>query len=158
MTNPNPTISEFHLQDIDHARLSDAEAQVSFSVELEHEHITQRIMLGLLDETGSCGAAISIYPATGEVCDLTNDGGVIGYLSNSPFAPRTAISCEIDLYRFGQNWVCNVRIDGETFLYPGFMMDGEVNLTAVVGGGTNGAGIQWDENHLTVSGAAIVAA
>jgi hypothetical protein len=158
MKTLNPSLSEFHLHALDTAILTEEQAHITFRVELEHEHITQRVMLSLLDETRTQGAAISIYPATGEVCDLTNDGGVIGYLSDSPFSPRQPIACEISIFRFGKNWVCQANIAGETFLYPAFRMEGDVKLTAIVGGGVNGTGIQWDEEKLTVSSSTVVAA
>ena len=146
-----PSISEFELHALEQVSLSDSEAQVSFTVELEHDHITRRIMFALLDENRQHGAAISIFPATGEVCDLINDGGVIGYLSMSPLMPNHPITCEILIYKFGKNWVCNVRVAGETFLYPAFMIDDPVRLTALVGHAEDGDST-WENDKLIVTG------
>jgi hypothetical protein len=145
-----PTLSQFKLHALEQTCLSDSQSQVSFNVEIEHEQITQRIVIALLDENRENGAAVAIYPATGEVCDLTNGGGVIGYLSGSPLVPHQPVPCEILLYRFGRNCVCSVRAHGETFLYPAFMIEGSPRMTALVGH-DSGNGIGWSKSKLTVS-------
>jgi hypothetical protein len=145
-----PTLSQFKLHALEQTCLSDSQSQVSFNVEIEHEQITQRIVIALLDENRENGAAVAIYPATGEVCDLTNGGGVIGYLSGSPLIPHQPVPCEILLYRFGRNCVCSVRAHGETFLYPAFMIEGSPRMTALVGH-DSGNGIGWNKSNLTVT-------
>lgn len=145
-----PTLEQFSLHAIDQVCLSKGHSQLSFSVELAHDQITQRVLLALLDENRQRGACVAIYPATGEVCDLTNGGGVIGYLSLSPLFPGQSIHCELLIYKFGPNCVCTARVCGETFLYPAFVMDGRPRLTALVGY-DSGAGIQWEEEMLRVT-------
>lgn len=145
-----PTLSQFKLHALEQACLSDSQSQVTFSVDLEHEHITQRVVIALLDESREKGAAVAIYPATGEVCDLNNGGGVIGYLSSSPLVPHQPVHCELLLYRFGRNCVCSMRAHGETFLYPAFMIEGSPRMTALVGH-DSGNGITWDHSNLTIS-------
>ena len=145
-----PSIGQFQLQALDQVCLTAPMARIGFSVEIEHEHITQRILLALLDEKREQGVSVAIYPATGEVCDLTNGGGVIGYLSLSPLVPHQGIPCELLLYKFGRNCVCSARILGETFLYPAFMLDGAPRMTALVGY-DSGTGITWEHPSLTVT-------
>lgn len=145
-----PTLEQFQLHAIDQICLSKGHSQLTFSIELSHDHITQRVLLALLDENREKGVCVAIYPATGEVCDLTNGGGVIGYLSLSPLLPGQSIHCELLVYKFGPNCVCTARICGETFLYPAFVMHGNPRLTALVGY-DSGAGIQWDEEMLHVT-------
>lgn len=145
-----PSLNQFKLHALEQACLNGSQTQVSFNVEIEHEHITQRIVIALLDENRENGAAVAIYPATGEVCDLTNGGGVIGYLSVSPLVPHQPVPCELLLYRFGRNCVCSVRVHGETFLYPAFMVDGAPRMTALVGH-DSGEGIEWSHSKLTIS-------
>jgi hypothetical protein len=145
-----PSIEHFQLQALDQQMVGSDQAQISFRVEIEHEHMTQRILVALLDESRRQGMAIAIYPATGEVCDLTNGGGVIGYLSSSPLEPHQGISCELTIYKFGQNCVCSSRIQGETFLYPAFMMEGSHRITAMAGH-DSGNGIVWHDPELTMS-------
>jgi len=147
--NPVPTFDQFQLHAIDQVCLGEAQSQITFSVELEHDHITQRVLVALLDENRKRGTAVAIYPATGEVCDLTNGGGVIGYLSLSPMMPGQSIHCELLIYKFGRNCICTARIAGETFLYPAFVLDGDERLTALVGY-DSGAGVQWEEESLRV--------
>ena len=145
-----PTIERFNLQALDQQMVGAEQAQISFRVEIEHEHVTQRILVALLDESRRQGMAIAIYPATGEVCDLTNGGGVIGFFSSSPLEPNQPIPCELTIYKFGQNCVCSSRILGETFLYPAFMMEGSHRITALVGF-DSGDGIVWHNPELTLS-------
>jgi len=145
-----PSLGQFKLHALEQACLGDSQSQVIFNVELEHEQITQRVVIALLDENRETGAAVAIYPATGEVCDLTNGGGVIGYLSVSPLVPHQPVRCELLLYRFGRNCVCSVRVHGETFLYPAFVIDGAPRMTALVGYDT-GEGIEWNHSSLTIT-------
>lgn len=154
--DPVPHLEQFQLHAIDQTCLSMGQSQVTFSIELEHDHITQRVLVGLLDEERKRGACIAIYPATGEVCDLTNDGGVIGYLSLSPMMPGQSIHCELLIYKYGPNCVCTARIGGETFLYPAFVLNGSPRLTALVGY-DSGAGVQWEDETLRVTEAQAVA-
>lgn len=154
--NPVPSLDQFHRHAIDQICLTEDQSQVTYSIELEHDHITQRLLFGLLDENRERGACVAIYPATGEVCDLTNGGGVIGYLSLSPLIPGQSIHCELLIYKYGPNCVCTARICGETFLYPAFVMDGHPRLTALVGY-DSGAGVQWEDEQLRVSVAQAVA-
>ncbi len=129
-----PKLSHFSLEELGLTPLVDKpNAEVSFKVDIEPARVTRRIVVGILDESRKRGIAVAIYPATGEVCDLCNGGGVIGYLSQSPLSPNTPVPCDLTLYRFGENFICSVRIHGEIFLYPAFSLNGSARLTAFVG-------------------------
>lgn len=128
-----PSIEQFDLETLEQGCIEDQHSRIVFSLSLEHQHISQRLFFALLDDSREHGVAISVHPATGEVCDLMNGGGVIGYLSSSPLAPKQAVDCEIALFKFGANCVCNARVDGETFLYPGFTMTDSKRLSGIVG-------------------------
>lgn len=129
-----PELSQFNLEKLGQTPSVDKpNAEVSFKVDLEPARVTRRIVVGIMDESRKRGIAVAIYPATGEVCDLCNGGGVIGYLARAPLAPGQPIPCDLTLYRFGQNFVCSVRIHGEIFLYPAFSLGGAARLTAFVG-------------------------
>jgi hypothetical protein len=128
-----PSIERFDLETLEQACIDDSHSQVTFSLLLEHRHITQRLFFALLDDRRQHGVAISVHPATGEVCDLSNDAGVIGYLSSSPLPPNVPVDCEVTLFKFGPNCVCSARIAGETFLYPAFTLPDCPRLSAIVG-------------------------
>ena len=54
--------------------------------------------------------------------------------------PGDPVSCELKISRFGKNLVCNVRINGELFLYPAYVAANEHTvLTAVVGEESDGS-------------------
>ena len=129
-----PDLEQFQLEELGQTPAVDnPNAEVSFKVDIEPSRVTRRVVVGILDESKKRGITVAIYPATGEVCDVTNGGGVIGYLSKSPLSPGVPVPCDLTLYRFGKNFVCSVRIQGEIFLYPSFSMDGNARLTAFVG-------------------------
>ena len=129
-----PDLEQFQLEELGQTPAVDnPNAEVSFKVDIEPSRVTRRVVVGILDESKKRGITVAIYPATGEVCDVTNGGGVIGYLSKSPLSPGVPVPCDLPLYRFGKNFVCSVRIQGEIFLYPAFSMDGNARLTAFVG-------------------------
>ena len=129
-----PDLAQFQLEELGKTQPVDhPNAEVSFKVDVEPNRVTRRIVVGILDESRKRGITVAIYPATGEVCDLSNGGGVVGYLSKVPLNPGVPVPCDLTLYRFGKNFVCSVRVHGEIFLYPAFSMDGTARLTAFVG-------------------------
>ncbi len=115
-------------------------AEMSFQVDVIPARMTQRVLVGFFDERTRKGICVAFFPATGEVCDLTSEGGVIGYLSKAPMIPGDPVSCELKISRYGKNLVCSVRIQGELFLYPAFVASDEnAALTAVVGQESDGS-------------------
>ncbi|MCB1204484.1 MAG: hypothetical protein KDN18_09510 [Verrucomicrobiae bacterium] len=148
-----PELSQFSLEELGQTpAVEKPNAEVSFKVDLEPSRVTRRVVVGIMDESRKRGIAVGIYPATGEVCDLCNGAGVIGYLANTPLPPGTPVACDLTLYRFGQNFVCSVRIQGEIFLYPAFSLGGAAKLTAFVGQeGAQGADkLAWSALRLNV--------
>jgi hypothetical protein len=129
-----PELNQFVLEELGQtAAVDKPNAEISFKVDIKPARVTRRVVVGILDESRKRGIAVAIYPATGEVCDLCNGGGVIGYLANTPLAPGVPIACDLTLYRFGMNFICSVRIQGEIFLYPAFSLGGTTRLDAFVG-------------------------
>ncbi len=92
------SVSDFNIRKVKSVRLESDPVQIALSVSLEHSHISDKMFFGIMDRTNERGIAVSIHPATGEVGDLINGGGVIGYLSTSlplrwcPTAPFPATS------------------------------------------------------------------
>ncbi len=126
-------------------------SEASFVVDVIPARMVQRVLIGFFDEKTRKGISVAFFPATGEVCDLTNDGGVIGYLSNAPMIPGDPVTCELKISRFGRNLVCSVRINGELFLYPSYVAaNGRAVLTAVVGQESDGSNamIGWTKAHV----------
>ncbi len=144
-----PELNQFSLEALGQTPVVDKpNAEVSFKVDVEPGRVTRRIVVGILDESRKRGIAVAIYPATGEVCDLCNGGGVIGYLAQAPLTPGVPVPCDLTLYRFGQNFVCSVRVQGEIFLYPAFSLGGAARLTAFVGQESNDATGKVGWSHL----------
>ena len=150
MNVETPALEQFTVQAVDEIRFSSSNAELRYSVEIEPRSVTNRVLVGLVDQQRRNGMAIAIYPATGEVCDVINDGGVIGYLSSAPLNPSAPIRCELTLFRFGKNFVCSAMIDGETFLYPAFCYDPDLPMAAVVGKESHNGDIRFHWNHLNV--------
>ena len=149
-----PDLEQFQLEELGQTpAVEHHNAEISFKVDVEPSRVTKRLVVGILDESRKRGITIAIYPATGEVCDLTNGGGVIGYLSQTPLAPGVAVPCDLTLYRFRLNFVCSVRVQGEIFLYPAFSMDGNARLSAFVGQEKDGnpeESVNWSRLRLDV--------
>ncbi len=144
-----PELNQFALEELGQTPSVDKpNAEVSFKIDVSPARLTRRIVVGILDESRQRGIAVAIYPATGEVCDLCNGAGVIGYLANSPLEPGAPVPCDLTLYRFGQNFVCSVRIQGEIFLYPAFSLGGTAKLTAFVGQEANSGDERLGWSHL----------
>ncbi len=148
-----PELSQFSLEHLGQTpAVENPNAEVSFKVDIAPGRVTRRVVVGILDQSRKRGIAVAIYPATGEVCDLSNGGGVIGYLAKAPLTPGAPIPCDLTLYRFGQNFVCSVRIQGEIFLYPAFPLSGTAKMTAFVGqeGAADGDKLSWSHLRLDV--------
>ena len=145
-----PALDQFALQAVDHVKFRGPNEELKFSVRIEPQSITNRVLVALLDPVNNQGMAVGVYPATGEVCDLCNEGGVIGYLSEAPLNPADHISCELVIYRFGKNFVCNAVINGETFLYPASSWDCSGTMTAVVGKESHNGDLRFKWNSLNV--------
>ena len=150
-----PALEQFQLEELGQTPTVDnPNVEVRFKVEIEPSRVTRRVFVGILDESKKRGITAAIYPATGEVCDVTNGGGVIGYLSAAPLIPGVPLPCDLRLYRFGINFVCSVWVRGEIFLYPAFSMDGNTRLTAFVGQESDAglANLNWSGLQLNVMG------
>lgn len=152
MKNQILNLDRFDYKSLDSTAIgSQSGSEASFAVDVIPARMVQRVLIGFFDEKTKKGISVAFFPATGEVCDLTNDGGVIGYLSNAPMIPGDPVSCELKISRFGKNLVCNVRINGELFLYPAYVAANEHTvLTAVVGEESDGSNamIGWTKAHL----------
>ena len=150
-----PNLNQFDLKTLEVASLGNLpNAEVQYQVEIEPVSLLERFVVGLMDESGKNGIAVAIYPATGEVCDISHGGEVIDYLSLAPLVPGEPVPCELSMYRFGKNFVCSLRIQGEVFLYPAFSYDGTTSLTAMVGRereGNDGVDIRVSGFRLNVS-------
>ncbi len=153
MNNQIPSLDRFDYKALKTAHVdTHSGSEMSFQVEVIPARMTQRVLVGFFDEATQKGISVAFFPATGEVCDLTNDGGVIGYLSKAPTIPGDPVSCELKISRFGRNLVCNVRIQGELFLYPAYIAgDEDAFLTAVVGQENDGSNamIGWTSADVT---------
>ena len=149
-----PNSSQFAMKTLEVASLGyHPNAEVSFQVSVEPVSLLERFVVSLVDESGNNGIAVAIYPATGEVCDISRGGEVIDYLSLAPLVPGEPVPCELSIYRFGKNFVCSVRIQGEVFLYPAFSYDGNTSFTAMVGRekeGNDGAELRISEMKLNI--------
>lgn len=162
MNTEIPDLDQFELEELGQTPpVDNPNAEVSFKIDVEPNRVTRRLVVGILDESRERGITIAFYPATGEVCDLTNGGGVIGYLSQTPLNPGVPVHCDLTLYRFGKNFVCSVRVHGEIFLYPAFSMDGNTKLTAFVGqekDGRDSGEMTWSRLRLDVLDQPVAAA
>jgi hypothetical protein len=158
-----PELNQFALEELGRTPSvfkTSPNAEVSFKVNIESCLRSRRVVVGILDESRRCGIAVAIYPATGEVCDLNNGGGVIGYLARASLVPGVPISCELTLHRFGGNVVSSVRIRGEVFLYPAFSMTPSTTpLSAFVGQENvpDAEGVGWSDLQLEVMGLPVAA-
>jgi hypothetical protein len=145
-----PALNQFTLQAVDEIRFSGVNEEVKYSVEVIPQSITNRIVVALMDQHHKIGMAVAVYPATGEVCDVSNGGGVIGYLSHAPLNPADPILCNLNIFRFGRNFVCSTVISGETFLYPAFSCETSAPMAALVGKESRNGDrtVKW--NHLSI--------
>ncbi len=133
ITAANLDSDRFAVNRIESARIGSTSAGITFEIEVHHHQVGQRIFCGLLDRELKAGVGLAIDTMTGELVDLINDQGIIGYLNNSPIAEGPPFSIRLTMDKFGQTHICSVHICGEKILYPAVLLDEVSEIGAVVG-------------------------
>ncbi len=100
--------------------LDGSSMDLRLAIDVEPRCITQRVLVGLWDSASQKGIQVAVYPATGEVCDVSNGAGVLGYLSSAPVLHGDRISFEVNSSVKGENMIADITVNGETFWYPAF--------------------------------------
>ncbi|MFV1994619.1 MAG: hypothetical protein ACC661_04215, partial [Verrucomicrobiales bacterium] len=127
-------------------------ATITFDAWIDRHNRGQRIFCGLLSRDLSTGVGLSIDTATGEIVDLINDQGIIGYLNSCPFPGKNPVPLHLRMEKFGSTFICKVEVAGEAILYPAVLLTNVTEIGAVLGStqGQGGAAV-FSRTSLSVS-------
>ena len=133
--------------------------EAAFEIELRLRHVEQKIFFGLLDTDGldrraisrSCGIAVSIDPLSGEVVDLINSQGVIGYLEAVPLEEREPIFLCIDVEKLRSIFIPKITVGEEKILHPALHLLNQQPVGLVVGSTDSAAGALFENPHFMIT-------
>ena len=123
----------FAVNRIESVQIGSKSSSITFEIEVRHHQVGQRIFCGLLDRELKSGVGLAVDTMTGELVDLINDQGIIGYLNTNPIAEGAPFSVRLTMDKFGPTHICSVHICGEKILYPAVLLDDVSEIGAVVG-------------------------
>ena len=133
--------------------------EAAFEIELRLRHTNQKLFFGLLDTDSldnqsfspSCGIAVSIDPLSGEVVDLINSQGIVGYLDTVPLEEREAIFLCIDVEKLRSIFIPKITIGEEKILHPALHLNNQQPISLVVGSTDSAAGALFENPHLMIT-------
>lgn len=114
-------------------------SDIHFEVTCEGVNHEQTLFLALIEAespsiSDSCpGLVVSISLGDGEVKDLANDQGVIGYFDGAPFERGQPLPISVDLDVIGKVCIPKITIGGESLLHPAMQLQRRDRLGALVG-------------------------
>lgn len=108
-------------------------AEITFDVEFSHRCPGECLFCGVTADGGHRGIGFSINTRTGEVVDVLNDQGIIGYINSTPIPVDRRIPLHLEIDKFGPNHICTIEIGNERVLYPAVQLPGVKKLAALVG-------------------------
>lgn len=147
----------FAVSRVETAKLESGSASITFEVEVHNHRLGQKVFCGLLDRELRSGVGLSIDTESGEVVDLINDQGIIGYLNNCPLLEGKMFSLRLTMDKFGSTHICSAEIAGEHILYPAVLLNQVEEIGVVLGSTlTEDHGITFEKTRLQVNPAASI--
>ena len=133
--------------------------EAAFEIELRLRHRQQKLFFGLLDTesldanrfSASSGIAVSIDPQSGEVVDMVNSQGIIGYLDETPLEERESIFLCIDVEKLRSIFIPKVTVGEEKILHPALHMSNQQPISLVVGSSDSAAGAHFENPHFMIT-------
>lgn len=141
----------FGILQVDEERVTESTTEIVFRVKLRREQMRQSVFCGLVTPDYRGGVAISLDPVSGGIVDVINGAGPMGYLTVTPILPDSLIPVEIQLQKYGANYICSLKVFDEVVMYPSFVSQREEVFKAVVGSDIDsGSRIVFEDEELQV--------
>jgi hypothetical protein len=133
--------------------------EAAFEIELRLRHTQQKLFFGLLDTDSldkrsfapASGIAISIDPINGEIVDLVNSQGIIGYLESTPLEERESIFLCIDVEKLRSIFIPKITVGEEKILHPALHLQNQQPVSLVVGSTDSAAGALFENPHFMIT-------
>ena len=156
--------TEFGNQLFNVSHLHDAPIQMEhgeavFEIELRLRHLDQRLFVGLLDARefegsgldGHRGVGVSIDPESGEVFDVVNGQGIIGYLEAAPLEVNLSTFLCLEFEKIKRIFIPKLTVGEEKILHPALHLPEFRSMSLVVGTTTEDNGAVYENPHLMVT-------
>lgn len=140
---PQLDSSDFEVLSFGEQCLPSTPVRFGFQVDLKVQPGLKEVVFGLVNATPAVrskqpmGFAIRIDLERGEIWDIINDSGLVGWLEQ-PLAgsstDRVLLSLEIE--RAGSALLPKLQVGGEEWLYPALRCNEDLQLSAVAGTNT----------------------
>ena len=153
----------FDNQKFNFTRLHDAciemeSGEVVFEIEMRMMQPGEHLFLGLLDATGAPsrvmseheGIGISINSATGEVVDVLNDQGTIGYLDEVPSSSNLSTFICLEFEKIKRIYIPKLTVGEEKILHPALHLREIPVMSLVVGSSALENGAIYENPHLMI--------
>ena len=121
------------------ASFSDSSSEISFEVYCEEFNLDQKLFIGLLEEgdydgtVRRAGIGVSICPRTGEIADMINGQGIIGYLVEAPLETWKSMRIALNVEKIGPVYIPKVMVGDEAILHPALHKSDPQMFVAVAG-------------------------
>lgn len=139
--------------------VSSHEGDIMFEIELRLRGVDQMLFAGFVQTNwfkGATAAAtpgigMSIDPASGEVRDLLNGQGVVGYFDTSPLDCEESIFFCLASEKIGNVYLPRLTVGEEKIIYPAIYMEAESMMSFVVGSTSKGKKAIFENPHLQLT-------
>ncbi len=159
----NMRAARFENQKFNVTRLHDAtipmdSGEVVFEIELRILQPGQHLFFGLLDTqqpesrvmTEHRGIGVSIDTDSGEVVDVLNGQGVIGYLNELPMAPHISTFMCLEFEKIKRIYIPKLTVGEEKILHPALHLAELPAMSLVVGTTALENGAIYENPHLMI--------
>ena len=153
----------FDNQKFNFTRLHDANiemesGEVVFEIETRLIQPGEHLFLGLIDATAAQsrvmseheGIGISINTATGEVVDVLNDQGTVGYLNELPSNSDHSTFMCLEFEKIKRIYIPKLTVGEEKILHPALHLRDIPSMSLVVGSSALENGAIYENPHLMI--------
>ncbi|MEM0896895.1 MAG: hypothetical protein AAGJ79_08400 [Verrucomicrobiota bacterium] len=150
---------QFNVARVIETDVSSHEGDIMFEIELRLRGVNQNLFAGFVQSHWFSGGhaeavpgiGMSIDPASGEVKDLLNEQGIVGYFDASPFECGETIFFCLSVEKIGNVFLPKLTVGEETLLYPALHLEAGSMMSFVVGTTSKGRDATFENPHLQLT-------
>lgn len=104
-----------------------------FAVDIKISKNSEKIFLGLFNDNQKSGVAVTVNQQNGEIEDVLNGHGIIGYLINSPLKTQKTHCFALSIEKYGKIYLPVININNESLLHPATYIKQNCQINAYAG-------------------------
>lgn len=149
----------FNISRVIETDISSHEGDIMFEIEMELRGVDQTLFAGFIQThwfngghaEATPGIGMSIDPASGEVRDLLNDQGIVGYFESAPVESGITHFFCLETEKIGNVFLPKLTIGEEKILYPALYMEAGSMMSFVIGTTSKGKDATFVNPHLQLT-------